>query len=327
MIPNKIKLKHKLKELLNKNSDKKIFVKRIKDVEPIHLAPSRNFDVYRVSVLIKKQSEKKNEGLDLVLKRLKPHHPQTDFSNLRDRSHREITDLPAYTEQLFKYLQGPINNGTKEGYLVRFYGKHGSDIFEEYAGDISVERLFMEKTPDSKLLERIVVAIADEHSKWSTNMGSYIDLLSNIRKEENFSKKLQDNLAFILKDDEENLTSSETEILNKFFNGIESYFKDESFNIFIRLIHSDLHLGHIFLKYDNLKYSSMVEMSKEDLKKYNPEIKIVDVTGMSIGPRTFDLVDILKHPVAINADEYPTKDAQRKLIENLVELYRVKLFE
>ena len=82
--------------------------------------------------------------------------------------------------------------------------------------------------------------------------------------------------------------------------------------MFIRLIHSDLHLGHVFLKYPGKNLERILKMDLQDLRKETPKIKVVDVTGYSIGPQLFDLVDSIKHPVAINADEFPTSTSQRR---------------
>lgn len=318
--------KAKLSRALSKRLDSKVYIKRIKNIELIE-APSKNFDITRFTLTYRRENGNKNERIKLIRKRLKPNLPKTDFSHKKGVIHREIEDLPEYTRKLFEYIQSPINNGYEEGYLVDFYGQEGRDIYEEDAGDISVERLFIEKTPDTKLIEKLVEAIAIEHSKWAVNMASHADELHNVRKEGNFREKLHDNLDAILQYYNKELKGSEEGLLVKFFLGVDSYLNDPIFNIFFGIIHSDLHLGHIFLKYNGKKFSDLKDISKEELWKYNPKIKVVDVTGMSIGPQTFDLVDMLKHPVAVNAEQYDAQSSQRKLIEDLVDSYRSKRVE
>ncbi|MEK6907257.1 MAG: hypothetical protein AABW45_01900 [Nanoarchaeota archaeon] len=320
------KLRNRLRIALSKRMNDKIHISEIRNVQVVE-APSRNFNIARFTLTYRKDSNDKNEKVKLILKRLKPNLPKTDFSHKQTSIHREIEHLPEYTRRLFEYIQGPINNGHEEGYLVNFYGQEGGEIYEEDAGDISVERLFIEKTPTPKLLERLVEAIAIEHSKWAVNMTSHVDELGEVRREKNFREKLHDNLDFILKYYNKELRSSDEDLLAKFFLGTENYLNDPVFNIFFRIIHSDLHLGHIFLKYNGKKFSDIKDISKEDLRKYEPKIKIVDLTGMSIGPQTFDLVDMLKHPVSVNAEDYPTQTSQRKFVEDLVELYRTKRVE
>jgi len=318
--------KERLSRALSKRLNSRVYVGRIKNIQIIE-APSKNFDITRFTLTYRKEHGGRNEKLKLIRKRLKINLPKTDFSHKSTIIHREIESLPEYTRKLFEYIQGPMNNGYEESYLVKFYGQEGGDIYEEDAGDISVERLFIEKTPDAKLLEKLVEAIATEHSKWAVNMMPRADKLYNIRKEKNFREKLYDNLDVILRYYNKELKGAEEELLAKFFLGIDNYFNDPIFNIFVRIIHSDLHLGHIFLRYNSKEFSDVKNMSKEELSKYEPKIKIVDVTGMSIGPQTFDLVDMLKHPVAINAEKYSTQNSQRKFIEDLVELYRTKRVE
>ncbi len=322
----KAKLKNRLEGALSKRMHTGVHIKKIKDVQVIE-APSRNFHIARLTISFRKESSDKNERLNLILKRLKSNPPKTDFSGVSDD--REVDKLPAYTRRLFEYLQGPINNGREGGNLVRFYGQEGNELYEEDAGDISMERLFIEKTPNTKLLEDLIQTIAIAHFRWAENINPYMNELYDLRlkKEENFLNKLHDNLDVILEYFGKHLKNSEKDILSKLFLGIDEYFKDPDFSIFTRIIHSDLHLGHIFLRYNDKKFSSIKNMSKNELSKYNPEIKIIDLSAMRIGPQTFDLVDILKHPAAINCNEYPTQNSQRGLIEDLLRKYIIKKSE
>src|SRR3989338_877376 len=317
-------LKRRLERVLTKNMGKQISVKNIKDLREVP-APSRTFNVAKLTVIYN-NGEPENKELRLILKRLKPDYKGTDFSNINSGIHKSLENPLSYTKNLFEYLQGPISNG-EEGALVRFYGQDGRDIFEEDANDISVEKLFIEKTPDPNLLERIINILAIEHFRWSEKIGSNIDKLVEIHKQENFSKKLEYNMDVILKNKGKEIIGVDREVLKTLFNEIEAYLTNPNFNIYFKLIHSDLHLGHTYLRYGGLELNDILSMDKKELRKLDPKIKIIDVTGMSIGPQTFDLVDILKHPAAVNPDEYMTEDTQRKFVESLVEKYRAKTFE
>lgn len=321
------KLRQRLEKILSKHMNKKITIKKIKNIEIIEKIPSKTFNIARFKVTYK--TDESNTGeLGLVLKRLKPEYIATDFSNLRSGIHKGMEDPLTYTKNLFYYIQSYSKNGDNESALVKYYGKAGNDIFEEDVGEISLERLFTETTPNSALMKNMIKTIAKEHLRWEEKIISKISDLKIIKKENRFSEKLNYNISTILKSEGKELTSPDKEVLNKFFIGIDNYFNNPDCSMFIKLIHSDLHLGHIYLKYTKgMTLDKLAKMSKEDLIKEEPKIKVIDVTAMSIGPQTFDLVDILKHPVAINAEEYLTIETQRNFIEKLVKIYQIERVE
>jgi len=293
-------LKEKLGRVLSNSMNKKINVKKIEDLKIIPTR-SKNFSVARFKAIYK-TDDQKNKELNLILKRLRFDYSPRDFSNLEFGIHKDIEDPLSYTKSIFNYIQGPIVNG-HYSMLVRFYGQEGRDLFEEDAGEINLEHLFIEKTPDNKLIEEIVKKIGEEHSKWAIRIGSGINDLRNVIKEEKCDKKMNYNLSIILGNNE--IKISELEILNSLSKQINEYLNHPDFSVFFRLIHADLHPGHIYIKNEEEK-----------------EVRLVDVTGMRIGPQTFDLVDLLKHPVSINSNEHPSLSSQRKFIENLLEMYR-----
>ena len=321
-------LKKRLKGILSESMKKNITIQR---VEPIEIIPalSINFNVARM-VVEYKDAKDKEERLGLIVKHLKSDYPGTDFSHVHNELHEEREDLLRYTKRLFEFIHGPINNGKTDTLLVKFYGHYKNEIYEEDAGNISLERVFIEKTPDPNLLRRLVESIAIEHARLAVKIPTKINELYGIRKEGHFREKLHDYLDTILGYYGEELTKQEEGVIGKLFSGIDDYFNEElnpAIRLFIRLIHSDLHLRHVFLKYEGKDLERILKMSKEDLRRENPKIKVIDVTGYSIGPQTFDLVDAIKHPVAINADEYPTPTSQRGLVADLAELYRQTILE
>ena len=321
-------LRRKLGPLLSQSMHKEIKIQKIDNIEVIP-ALSMNFNIARMVVRYKDDADKE-DSLDVVVKHLKSDYPGTDFSRIKNKLHKEREDLVDYMRRLYEFVHGPINNGGGDKLLVKFYGRYNKEVIEEDAGKISLETVFREKTPDTNLIKRLVELMAYEHSRLAVKLPTKINELYGIRRETDFREKLHDYLNAILSYYDERLTKSEEEVVGKFFLGIDDYLNEElnpNIQMFIRLIHSDLHLGHVFLKYPGKNLEKILKMDVQDLRKETPKIKVVDVTGYSIGPQLFDLVDSIKHPVAINADEFPTSTSQRDFIEDLVELYRGKRLE
>ncbi len=306
----------------------KIKIKSI-DIKEILQALTMKYDVIRTTVNYRDKSINKNRELSLIVKHLRKNYTATDFSHKQTKIHRKQDNPLEYTKMLFQFIQGS-NNG-HSGYLVKFYGQENGEIYEEDAGDISLEKLFLEKTPDYNLIKKAVEAIAAEHSTWTTKMMPSVNELYWIKKEGSFREKLHEYLDVILNYHEEKLNSLEENAVNLFFSSLGNYFyENENPEIMkhIGLIHSNLHLGHVYLKYNKGRtLDDILKLSKEDLYKEDPAIKIIDLTGMAIGPQIFDLVDIIKHPVSINAYDYPTQVSQTNLIDDFVEVYRKKKIE
>ena len=189
-------IRERLERIFNRYENKPSRV-RILDVPKEILAPSRIFDVARFEALIEYKG-RVHKKLNLVLKSLKKNAPSTDFSNLKSSIHKEVGDLTGYADRLFNIIQGNMNNGSYNSGLVKYYGEDNNVIFEEDAGEVSMEKLFIERGPDNNLLEKLIEVIAVEHSKWELRLKPNINELLNLKKEDNYDLKLRDNLKVIL---------------------------------------------------------------------------------------------------------------------------------
>ncbi len=230
--------------------------------------------------------------IQLTLHEYKGGETPTDWSGQIE----ERRDVVRHSAAMLRYFERIF---PEESPAPSIYDSKDDILITEFLGKETLESKFLRDGPNEDDLKRLMVLIATKlHGKWEDNYQKSA-FLSRLRQQ-NPIKNIKNYLTGICMFNGFKTTDEE---LSGIFEGIREPIdglKDVS-GFLNGVIHSDLHLGHVLI--------------------HSGEFRIIDYGSASIGPKTFDLVDILKHPLSIDPEKYPNQESQMALIERMLERY------
>ncbi len=302
MNPTKRLSKRYLKDVLSSrlHKDIEILDYEKKDIDTTSTA----FDVQKIDV---KYGSKEGEGIvSLILKEYVGGEEPRDWSNQLE----ERKDLVPHATSMLEFYCDELGLENDENPVPLIFDSGEWGMLTEFLGRGTLENLFVNNGSDEKYLEELVELIATIlHGEWELNYPYFMrrwEMLPEIRD----STKIRGNSRNYLRGIRDHNRSSrrtkfpakkEKEILKQASEVID--FLEKAKSSLTGIIHSDLHLGHVIV---------------------NGKLKIIDYGGATIGPKAFDLVDPLKHPLAIDPFRHPNVEKQRELISGLIRKYLQK---